>query len=92
MTYHVQFPALGLEFTVNRVAFSIFGLNIYWYGVIITLGIVLCVMLGLKLGKYYKLNEDDFIDVIMVSAFWALSVPGFTMLYLLRLNMRACWI
>lgn len=69
MIYHVQFPALGLEFTVNRVAFSIFGLNIYWYGVIITLGIVLCVMLGLKLGKYYKLNEDDFIDVIMVSAF-----------------------
>lgn len=69
MIYHVQFPALGLEFTVNRVAFSIFGLNIYWYGVIITLGIVLCVMLGLKLGNYYKLNEDDFIDVIMVSAF-----------------------
>ena len=69
MIYHVQFPALGLEFTVNRVAFSIFGLNIYWYGVIITLGIVLCVMLGLKLGNYYKLNEDDFIDVIMISAF-----------------------
>ena len=26
----VQFPALGLEFTLNRVAFNLFGLDVYW--------------------------------------------------------------
>ena len=35
MEYHVQFPGLGLELTVDRVAVSIGGFNIYWYGVII---------------------------------------------------------
>ena len=29
MIYHVQFPALGWEFTINRVALSIGGFNIY---------------------------------------------------------------
>ena len=29
MTYHVQFPGLGLALTVNRVAVSIGGVNNY---------------------------------------------------------------
>ena len=28
MTYHVQFPGLGLEFTLDRVAFTVFGLSL----------------------------------------------------------------
>ena len=35
MTYHVQFPGLGLEFTLDRVAFTVFGMPIYWYGILI---------------------------------------------------------
>ena len=34
MTRTVAFPGLGLEFHLNRVAFELFGLPIYWYGVI----------------------------------------------------------
>ena len=41
MEYHVQFPGLGLELTVDRVAVSIGGFNIYWYGVIIAAGILI---------------------------------------------------
>ena len=29
MIYHVQFPGLGLDLTVHRVALSIGGFNIY---------------------------------------------------------------
>ena len=43
MTYHVQFPGLGLAFTVNRVAVSIGGFNIYWYGVVIAAGMLLAI-------------------------------------------------
>ena len=39
MVYHVQFPGLGLDLTVNRVALAIGGFNIYWYGVIIAAGL-----------------------------------------------------
>ena len=35
LTNLVQFPGLGLEFTINRVAFSIGSIHIYWYGVCI---------------------------------------------------------
>lgn len=42
MSFDVQFPGLGLEFTINRVALSIGGFNIYWYGVIIAAGMVAC--------------------------------------------------
>ena len=39
----VSFPGLGIEETVlNKVAFSLFGtLEVRWYGIFITLGIVL---------------------------------------------------
>ena len=30
MTNLVQFPGLGLEFELNRVAFHIGGISIYW--------------------------------------------------------------
>ena len=35
MTNIVTFPGLGLEFHLDRVAFSLFGHPVYWYGVII---------------------------------------------------------
>ena len=38
----IGFPALGLEFTLDRVAFNAFGLkDIYWYGIIIACGFAL---------------------------------------------------
>ena len=39
----ITFPGLGLEFHINRVAFSVFGKPIYWYGIIIAVGFVLAV-------------------------------------------------
>ena len=41
MTNLVQFPGLGLSFELDRVAFSIGGMNIYWYGVCIAVGMCL---------------------------------------------------
>ena len=41
MTHHITFPHLGLEFTVNTVAFSIGGFSVYWYGIIIAVGFLL---------------------------------------------------
>ena len=37
----ISFPGLGIEpFTVDKVAISFGGLEIRWYGILITLGIV----------------------------------------------------
>ena len=46
----VSFPKLGLKFNIER-SFSVFGLDIYWYGVIICIGMLLCILLGMRHGK-----------------------------------------
>ena len=43
MTNIVSFPGLGLEFELDRVAFTLFGKDVYWYGVIIAVGFLLAV-------------------------------------------------
>ena len=41
MTSTISFPGLGIgEFTINRTAFTIFGINVQWYGLILTTGIL----------------------------------------------------
>ena len=55
MINHVQFPALGLEFTLNRVAFSLGGLDVYWYGIILALGL----LAGMAFAFHYAVDDDS---------------------------------
>ena len=63
----VSFPELGMAFTLNRVAFTIPVLNrpIYWYGVIITCGLILAVYLCTRWGKRFGISEDNIIDMML---------------------------
>ena len=62
----VFFPGLGLEFELNRVAFSPFGHNIYWYGVIIAGGFLLAVGYGLWRAPRFSMDPDVITDAIFV--------------------------
>ena len=60
----VSFPGLGIEeFTIDRVAFSLFGKDIYWYGVIIMLGIVAAFVHAAIRCKREGIKQDDILDV-----------------------------
>ena len=72
MTYHVQFPGLGLEMTVNRVALSIGNFNIYWYGVIIAAGMLLAILYAFHYADDFGINSDRLVDVILVGAVMAI--------------------
>jgi len=50
----------------DRVAFNIFGKDIYWYGVLMAVGIVIAVILAMREGKRKKLPEDTIIDLCLV--------------------------
>ena len=67
MIHTVSFPGLGLKFTLNRVAFTIPFLNrpVYWYGVIITCGLILAVYLCIRWGKRFGISEDNIIDMML---------------------------
>lgn len=67
MTNIVSFPGLGLEFTINRVAFSIGGLQIYWYGILIALGFTLGVLYAFKRAKAFAVDPDKMLDILMVA-------------------------
>ncbi len=65
MTY-VSFPGLGIEpFYMDRVAFSIGKLNVYWYGVLITFGMILAVLYALYHAKIERVKSDDIIDLAL---------------------------
>ena len=51
MINHVQFPRLGIELTINRVAFSIAGFDIYWYGILFTTAVITGAAVALYMGK-----------------------------------------
>lgn len=70
--FNVQFPKLGLSFQINRIAFTIGGIDIYWYGVIIAVGVMLCLLIGFKLAEKRNINVDKFTDIVLVSAFGAI--------------------
>ncbi|MBQ5340720.1 MAG: prolipoprotein diacylglyceryl transferase [Oscillospiraceae bacterium] len=69
---HVSFPGLGLEFDINRVAFTVGGFEIYWYGILIALGMFIGVILGQKNAKRFGIDEDKLYDVIIWGAIGAI--------------------
>ena len=72
MVYHVQFPGLGLEFTVNRVALSIGGFNIYWYGVIIAAGMLLALLYAFRHAVDFGIDSDRLVDVVAIGTVMAI--------------------
>ncbi len=64
----VSFPGIGLEITVNRVALSIGGFDIYWYGILIGLGLLLGMVYATLNAKKFGIDSDRLLDVILVGA------------------------
>jgi len=59
----ISFPGIGIgEFEVDSVAFQIGELKVAWYGVIITIGIILAVAYTVFRAKQVGISVDDIID------------------------------
>lgn len=60
----ISFPGLGIEaFEVNPVAVSIFGYDIMWYGIIITLAMVVGFFVAKHNAKFENIKNDDVLDL-----------------------------
>ena len=64
MVQTVTFPGLGWELELNRVAFSIFGMDFYWYGMLIAIGFMCAMLYATRKAKVVGLNADAMTDVI----------------------------
>ena len=79
----ISFPGLGIgEFSLDNVAFTIGeNFSVYWYGIIITCGIIFAYLYAVYRGKFESVCFDDTIDI----AIWTviLGVIGARLYYVL---------
>ena len=61
----IVFPRLGIDINVNETAFTIFGLEIKWYGLLITVGLMLAMIYGFSQMKKYGIDPDRALDAII---------------------------
>ena len=62
----IWFPNLGIEIgTLDRVAFSLFGLDVYWYGIFIGTGLILGTWLAMRYMKKIGGNTDNVLDFML---------------------------
>ena len=64
----ISFPGLGIdEFWIDPVAFTVFGKDVMWYGILITLGIICAYLTARVRARYEHIDEDTFFDIAMVT-------------------------
>lgn len=66
MVHEIGFPGLNLEFTINREAFSVFGVSIYWYGIILCLGFVLGALYINSRVEEFGATKDDLLNCLLI--------------------------
>lgn len=66
MLQTISFPGLGIgEFTLNRVAFTLFGHDIMWYGIIIATAFLTAFVYILRRCPAFGLDSERAFDVLM---------------------------
>ena len=81
MINFIEFPALGLSFEIDRIAFSLFGKDVYWYGILIGFGVLFAAWYGIRRIDVFGFNADLVYDVLI----WALpsAIVGARLYYVI---------
>lgn len=69
----IWFPNLGIEIDhLSRVAFTVLGKNVYWYGIFIGLAVILGVALAMKEAKRTGQDPDMYVDFVIYALIFAI--------------------
>ncbi|WZL77946.1 prolipoprotein diacylglyceryl transferase [Eubacteriales bacterium mix99] len=52
---------------MNPVAFSIFGQPIYWYGILISAGVLIGIFLAMHHAKIFGMDQDSIVDMALLA-------------------------
>lgn len=61
----ISFPKLGWKFNIDPTAFKIGSIEIQWYGILITLGLVLAVLYCFPKMKRFGIDSDRAFDAVI---------------------------
>lgn len=79
---NIGFPGLGLSFTINKTAFTVFGLRVQWYALIIVVGILAALVYFLRRGTRTEgFSEDDLLNICILVI--PISIIGARTVYVL---------
>ncbi len=67
MNNRIEFPGLGLDIDISRSLFSVFGMPVYTYGLIIAIGVVLGFIYATKEIKKQGISQDDFLNMFLIA-------------------------
>ena len=82
VTNTIGFPIFGIEVTVNETAFTLFGMKIQWYGIILTIGIVLGFLYFYRRTvKIDKIPENDILNIALFTI--PIAIIGARIVYVL---------
>ena len=78
----IAFPGFGIgEFSVNSVAFTIFGMDIAWYAIFITCGMLGAIAYAIVQSKKIGMTVDDVVDYALFTI--PIGVIGARLYYVL---------
>ena len=72
MINEISFPGLGINLTVNRVAFSVFGKDIYWYALIILTGFLCGAGFVAATAKKRGIDTENIWDIALFGLIFGL--------------------
>lgn len=66
MVNSISFPELfDKVFEINRVAFNVFGKDVMWYGVILTVAVLSAAIYGMRRCDEFGWNQDQVVDGLL---------------------------
>lgn len=84
MMNEIYFPGFNLKFNISRVAFKVFGIEIYWYAIFIVSALIICLLLCKKDDGKYKITFNDILELSIIAIPTALV---FARLYFVLFNL-----
>ncbi|HEY4544655.1 MAG TPA: prolipoprotein diacylglyceryl transferase [Tissierellaceae bacterium] len=66
---------------MNPVAFTIFGVDVYWYGILIALAVLVGTVIGLQAAKRKGIEEETLLDLLLYAI--PLSIIGARIYYVI---------
>ncbi len=77
----IQFPGLHLQFFVNPVAFTMFGISIYWYAICIILAILVSFILCYCSSPKFDIEDNFLFDTLLYAI--VLGIMGARLYYVI---------
>lgn len=69
----ISFPGLGIgEFSINSTAFTVFGIEIQWYALIILFGMILAIFYAYTRSKVEVICADDLLDITLFAVIFGI--------------------